>query len=61
MKKTMNVERWVELFREIGLDEATMRRWHALFEERYPDAHQEFLEWLGLSAGRIAEVRQGKG
>ena len=59
MKQAMNVERWVELFREIGLDEAAMHRWHALFEERYPDAHQEFLQWLGLPGDRIAQIRQG--
>ncbi|OHB25863.1 MAG: hypothetical protein A2X84_05080 [Desulfuromonadaceae bacterium GWC2_58_13] len=59
MEKQMNVERWVELFREIGLDDATMRRWHALFEERYPDAHREFLGWLGLPPGRIEEIRKG--
>lgn len=35
----MNRERWSELFQAIGLDEATMRRWHTEFEQRYPEGH----------------------
>ena len=54
----INVEQWVELFRAIGLDEETMKKWHGLFEERYPDGHQSFLEWLGLPQERIEEIRE---
>ncbi len=53
----MNVDRWVELFRAIGLEEADMHRWHAEFEQRYPEGHQSFLEWLQLPAERITEIR----
>jgi len=49
---------WVEMFREIGLDEAQMSHWHAIFERRWPDAHQSFLEWLGQAEGEVARVRQ---
>jgi len=59
MSNVMTVDQWVELFREIGLDDATMRRWHELFEERYPEGHQSFLEWLGLPEERIAGIRKG--
>jgi hypothetical protein len=31
MKDYVNVEEWVAMFEEIGLDEATMHRWHKLF------------------------------
>jgi hypothetical protein len=48
---------WVALFREIGLDEPTMHRWHAGFERRDPDAHQSFLEWLGEPAKDIERIR----
>ena len=41
-------QQWVELFREIGLDEGQMRRWHAAFEQRYPDSHAEFLARLRI-------------
>ena len=53
----LTVHEWVELFRAIGLTEATMHRWHEEFERRHPDGHQGFLEWLGLPAGEIARIR----
>ena len=45
------------MFREIGLDEAQMHRWHRLFESRHPDSHQTFLEWLGISRQDIDQIR----
>lgn len=53
----VTVEQWVELFREIGLKDEDMTRWHAEFERRYPDGHQSFLEWLRLPAARISHIR----
>lgn len=53
----MNKEKWVLLFKEIGLDEATMRKWHREFEARYPDGHQSFLEWLNIEADEIRQIR----
>lgn len=58
MGKNVNVEAWVAMFREIGLDDEKMKRWHHLFETRYPEAHQSFLAWLGCSDQEIAEIRQ---
>jgi hypothetical protein len=55
----MTKERWIELFREIGLDDATMHRWHRLFETRHPGEHQAFLEWLGIAADEIVRIRAG--
>ena len=57
MKNHVNVDEWVAMFREIGLDQAQMYRWHKLFESQHPDAHQSFLEWLGLGAEVIAQTR----
>ena len=54
---TMNKEKWVILFKEIGLDEATMTRWHREFEARYPDGHQSFLEWLNVDENEIRQIR----
>jgi hypothetical protein len=48
---------WIELFRVAGLDDEAMQRWHVAFEGRYPDAHQAFLAWLGLSATEVAAIR----
>lgn len=57
MNKQINVNDWVAMFREIGLDEAQMEKWHKLFEARHPADHQRFLEWLGLKADQIVEIR----
>ena len=53
----MNKERWVSLFREIGLDDATMVNWHQAFETRYPEGHQAFLEWLQIPEDEIQSIR----
>lgn len=54
----MTKTQWVELFRETGLDEAIMRQWHRLFEQRHPAQHQAFLESLGIGDEEIALIRQ---
>lgn len=53
----MNKTRWIELFQAIGLDEGAMKHWHREFESRYPAEHQDFLEWLGVSAEEIVRIR----
>jgi len=55
---TFGVNDWAAIFREIGLDEAAMHRWHAVFEGRAPEAHQSFLEWLHLPAAEIQRIRE---
>jgi len=57
MSDEMNKENWVALFEEIGLDEATMVRWHQLFEAKYPDGHASFLEWLNIPADEVDRIR----
>lgn len=57
MNKQVTVEEWVARFRAIGLDEATMEKWHRLFERENPAGHQSFLEWLSLPGEKIAEIR----
>jgi hypothetical protein len=57
MKTTVTVEEWVARFKAIGLDQAAMEQWHRLFERENPAGHQSFLEWLGLPAEKIGEIR----
>jgi len=57
MNKQISVDQWVAMFREIGLDEAKMHEWHRVFESRHPQAHQSFLEWLGLPEKEIGQIR----
>lgn len=58
MQKYVNKEDWVAMFREIGLNDEAMTKWHRLFEERHPEGHADFLKWLGLSSSEIAKVRE---
>lgn len=53
----MNKTQWVELFREAGLDEGMMQQWHQLFEQRYPEQHQAFLEWLQIPNAEVTQIR----
>ncbi len=57
MGAKMTAKEFKQLFREIGLDEAAMQKWHGLFEQRHPGSHQSFLEWLGLDAAQIEQIR----
>ncbi len=54
---TIGKNEWVDMFREIGLNEETMLDWHRVFESRHPDAHEQFLQWLGIPADEIADIR----
>ena len=58
MQRNVNKEDWVALFREIGLSDEAMTKWHQLFEERHPQGHTDFLSWLGLSSEEISKVRK---
>lgn len=54
----INKERWVEIMKAAGLNEQDMRNWHIHFEKMEPQAHQEFLESLGIAAGEITKIRE---
>ncbi len=58
MAKKFGKKEWVDLFRQIGLDEMQMKQWHQSFEQQHPDRHQSFLEWLQIDAAEIAKIRQ---
>lgn len=53
----INKEQWVTIFCDIGMDDATMKKWHQAFERRNPQGHQEFLQWLNIPTSEIAEIR----
>jgi len=57
MKKHVNKEEWVAMYKDIGLTSRKMKQWHQLFESRHPDGHQSFLEWLGIPQKEIDEIR----
>ncbi len=49
---------WVNLLASAGLDEKGMWKWHMEFELSAPEAHQDFLESIGLSAEEINSIRK---
>jgi MerR family transcriptional regulator, thiopeptide resistance regulator len=55
--RAMSKVSWTKMFRAIGMTDEDMRGWHANFEQSMPDAHQDFLESLGLDAGEVARIR----
>lgn len=55
--RVLDKQRWMAVLRAAGLDEAAMIRWHTAFERMSPEAHQDFLESLGIPPAEIAEVR----
>jgi len=57
MNKHVSVNEWVAMFEEVGWDEAKRGQWHKLFEERHPEGHQGFLEWLRLPPKEIDRIR----
>ncbi len=56
--RAMTKERWVQLLAACGLDAADRAQWHREFEKLSPEAHQDFLESLGLPAPEIAAIRE---
>lgn len=56
--RIMDKPRWIALLRAAGMDDAEMRRWHVEFERQSPEAHQDFLESLGISNAEIRQIRR---
>jgi len=50
-------EKWVTMLQAAGLDEEGMKNWHIQFEQNAPEAHQDFLESIGISESEIATIR----
>ena len=53
----MTRDKFVTILKDIGLNKNQMHKFHALLEERHPDDHQAFLEWLNIPAGEISSIR----
>lgn len=55
--RTLDKKRWVELLRATGLTDEDMQRWHVEFERMSPEAHQDFLESLGIPPDEVNDIR----
>lgn len=56
--RVMDKHRWVEILASAGLDEQGQWRWHREFERLAPEAHQDFLESLGLPEAEVTGIRR---
>ncbi|MEE9910958.1 MAG: MerR family transcriptional regulator [Deltaproteobacteria bacterium] len=56
--RVLTKEQWIQYLHKAGLDEAGMDRWHREFETSSPEAHQDFLESLGLPLEEIRLIRE---
>lgn len=56
--RVMDKETWVSILEASGLDDEGMRNWHVEFEKTSPEAHQDFLESIGIDREEIKLIRQ---
>ena len=56
--RSMNKEQWVQLLESIGMSDEEMWQWHKEFEQRMPEAHQDFLESLNIPKNEIKKIRR---
>ncbi|MGH9460311.1 MAG: MerR family transcriptional regulator [Vicinamibacteria bacterium] len=56
--RAMDKDGWVAILRAAGLTEEDMRRWHIEFERLSPEAHQDFLESLGIGEAEVSGIRR---
>jgi len=56
--RLLNKSQWEELLRACGMKEEDMWHWHRAFEQHAPEAHQDFLEALGIGEHEIHSIRR---
>jgi DNA-binding transcriptional MerR regulator len=57
-RAALTKQAWTAMFRAIGLSDDDMHAWHCRFEQDTPEAHQRFLESLGLGAAEVKRIRK---
>jgi DNA-binding transcriptional MerR regulator len=55
--RVVTKELWVSLLKAAGLDNDGMKNWHIEFEKTSPEAHQDFLESIGIDQDEIVLIR----
>ena len=56
--RVMNKATWVAVLDKAGLDDNGKRKWHQEFEAMAPEAHQDFLESIGIESVEICSIRK---
>ena len=59
--RAMSKSAWTKMFRSIGMTDEDMEQWHVNFELTTPEAHQDFLESLGLDEAEVKRIRAWAG
>ena len=59
--RVITKEKWVSLLQAAGLDDEGMKNWHIEFERTSPEAHQDFLESIGIEKDEIELIRSWSG
>ena len=55
--RVLDKQRWIVVLRAAGLDDQAMWQWHRAFERMSPEAHQDFLEALGIAPREVSDIR----
>ncbi len=56
--RVLTKDKWVAMLRAVGLSDEDMWNWHVEFERTAPEAHQDFLESIGIAADEAASIRE---
>jgi DNA-binding transcriptional MerR regulator len=56
--RIMDKDTWVAVLDKAGLDDNGKRKWHQEFEAIAPEAHQDFLESIGIESEEINLIRK---
>ena len=56
--RIMDKDKWVAVLDKAGLDDNGKRKWHQEFEAIAPEAHQDFLESIGIESEEINSIRK---
>jgi hypothetical protein len=55
--KNITKDQFVDVLDSVGITDEQKKRLHSRFEQEHPEAHQDFLESLGIPAAEIRRIR----
>ena len=55
---SLTKDQFVAVLNDAGITDDQKHGFHAAFEQRFPQGHQAFLEWLGVNAETVRQIRE---
>ncbi|MCP3927001.1 MAG: MerR family transcriptional regulator [Desulfobacterales bacterium] len=55
---TFDKKSWIKILKASGMSDKDLNKWHVEFEKVSPEAHQDFLESLGMNNKEIKKIRK---